>query len=50
LGKIVSNRLKNKFNSDEIMPMIGIAIYPSDTRQVAELGKNAMSSLKELTC
>ncbi len=49
LRKIIANRLKKKFNTDEIMPMFGIAIYPSDTRQVADLEKNARGSFKELT-
>ena len=49
LRKIIANRLKKKFNTDEIMPMSGIAIYPSDTRLVADLGKIATGSLKELT-
>jgi hypothetical protein len=49
LRKIIANRLKKKFNTDEILPMFGIAIYPSDTRQVADLKKIATGSLKELT-
>ena len=50
LGKIIAKRFKKKFNSGEIMPMFGIAVYPSDTRQVADLQKIASGSLKELTC